>query len=178
MQRGIATNETIKKMKFYYWTYVFLLLFLGACSQASNDKTTSHPKIEKQALPDKKPSSSFKDTLKINSPAAVFYRPDSLQLEKIKLATDAKIFAGTMHEYFYLMRNAHRVLKKYYPNLKIINAQNARYLLFIKADKSVACIDLDTKRESCGLFIFNSKKSSQFADMANIDSELGFYFSK
>ena len=172
------TNETLKKMKFYYLTYVFLLLLLIACSQASSDKTTTQPKIEKRALPDKKPPSSFKDTLKINSPAAVFYRPDSMQLEKIKLATDARIFDGTMHEYFYLMRNAHNVLRKYYPNLKIIDAQNARYLLFIKAGKSVDCIDLDTKRESCGLLIFNSKKLPQFVDMANINSELGFYFSK
>jgi hypothetical protein len=155
-----------------------MIILLIACSEPSSDKKLIRTKIEKKAIPDKKPSSSFRDTLKINSPAAVFYRPDTLQLEKIKLATDAKIFDGTMHEYFYLIRNAHNVLRKYYPNLKIIDAQNFRYLLFIKADKSVDCIDLDAIRESYGLFIFNSNKLPQFVDMANIDSALGFYFSK
>jgi hypothetical protein len=101
-----------------------------------------------------------------------------LQLEKIKSVTNAGTFEATMHESFFLMRNARLVIGKYYPQLKIIEAKNVRYLLFIKNDKSGDCIDLDTKKEAYGLFLFNPPKPEQLADMANINTELGFYFSK
>lgn len=165
-------------MKWNGLTYVFLALLLSACSQAPGNKKNHQTKIEPQAIPVKKPSGSFNDTLKITSPAAVFFQPDSLQLQKIKSVTAPNTFEATMHEDFYLLRNAHIVLKKYYPHLKIIEAHNVRYLLFIKADKSVECTDLDTKAAFSGLFIFSPKKLPELVDMANIDSELGFYFSK
>lgn len=165
-------------MKFRYFNYLFPVIFCLSCSDSPRHTKTINNEIENKILPDKKPSSSFKDTIKIYDPAAVFYSPDSLQLEKIKSVTTARIFNGSMHEYFYLMRNAHFVLRKYYPKLKIIEAKNVRYLLFTRADNSMDCIDLDTKNDAYGLFIFNSKKAPELVDMANIDTELGFYFTK
>ncbi len=99
-------------MRFYYLAYCFMLILLVSCSHSSSHRKITPTKIEKKPFPYQKPSSSFNDTLKINSPAAVFYHPDSMQLEKIKLTTDAQIFDGTMHEYFYLIKNAHDVPKK------------------------------------------------------------------
>ena len=124
----------------------------------------------------KKPPSSFADTLVINSPAAVFYEPDSLQLSRMKIITDSMIFDGTMHEYFYQMRNARMVIKKNWPHIQIVEASKFRYLLFVKKDKTTDCIDLDNSKDSHGLFLFDTVKSPEAVDMMNIESFMGFYF--
>jgi len=163
-------------MRFQSFAYFFPVILCFSCSDSPRQTKPVQNKIENKYLSKNKPSSNFLDTLKINFPAAVFYSPDSLQLKKIKSATDARIFDGSMHEYYYLMRNSHFVIKKNLPQLKIIEAKNVRYLLFVGANKKMDCIDLDKKNDPYGLFVFDRKKSPLLLDMANIESELGFYF--
>ena len=170
--------KNIIKISFQFCAYFLPVIVSLSCSDSPRETKQTQTKIENKDPPENKPPGSFSDTLKINSAAAVFYSPDSLQLEKIKSVTDTKIFEATIHEYFYLTRNAHFVIKKYYPHLKIIEGKNVRYLLFIRADKSTDCIDLDTKKDVYGLFIFDRRKPPLLTDMANIETDLGFYFSK
>jgi hypothetical protein len=167
-------SENIIEMKFRFACFLSILLNFS-CSDSTGPARHAENKIEVK-YPVKKPPSNFSDTIKIDLPAAVFYSPDSLQLEKIKSVTDVRVFDGSMHEYYYLMRNARSVIKKYFPQLKIIEAKNVRYLLFIGANKERDIIDLDSKNDAYGLFVFDRKKSPQLLDMANIESELGFYF--
>lgn len=133
------------------------------------------PEVNKPVL--SKPPAYYRDTLKIDVKAAVFYRPDSLQLQKIKEITEERIFESQMHEYFFQMRNARIVLKKNWPSIHIVEAKNVRYLLFKKWNNMSVCVDLD-KKDPYGLFLFDNKKDPHFTDMMNIDSELPFYFSK
>ena len=163
------------KLKFFN---CFLFILLISCSDNPRQNIAAQNKIENKNETKNKPAATFTDTLKINFSAAVFYYPDSLQLEKIRSITDAGVFEGSMHEYENLMRNAHLVIKRDMPNLKIIEAKKARYILFIRADKKRDCLDLDTKIDPYGLFLFNRQKPGELVDMANIESELGFYFSK
>lgn len=165
-------------MKFHFFVYALPLILSLSCSDSPRQTKPSQNKIENKAPVKSKPHSSFSDTLKINSAAAVFYSPDSLQIEKIKSVTDARIFDGSMHEYYYLIRNANIVLRKNFPQLKIIEAKNVRYLLFIGEGKKTYCIDLDTKNDAFGLFVFDKNKLPLLLDMADIESEPGFYFSK
>ena len=88
------------------------------------------------------------------------------------------IFESLTHDCFYQMRNARMVLKKYWPQVRIIETSKARYLLFIRADKRKICIDLNNKNDICGVFLFEKDKDPQLIDMMNIDTELGFYFKK
>ncbi len=125
-----------------------------------------------------KPPSSFQDTLTIKNPAVVFYKPDSAQLDKIKAVNTPMIFKSLMHDCFFQMRNAHIVLKKYYPKIKITETTKARYLLFVKEDKSSTCIDLNGNNDICGMYIFNTQKDPELADMTNVDTDLEFYFKK
>src|SRR5580765_3178485 len=127
--------ENLIKVSFQFFAYSLSGVLSLSCSDSPRETKPVQNKIENKDPPKNKPSANFSDTLKINSAAAVFYGPDSLQREKIKSLTDAKIFEANMHEYFSLMKNAHVVIKKYYPHLKIIEAKNVRYLLFISADK-------------------------------------------
>lgn len=123
-----------------------------------------------------KPASTYTDTLTINSSAAVFYHPDSLQLSKIKMQTDSMVFDGSMHDFFYQMRNARMVIKKAWPHLPIIEAKNCRYLLFIMQYGEQECIDLDKKNDAYGLFVCNGIKPPLLIDMTNIETEISFYF--
>jgi len=161
--------------------FVICIFFLLACSyaettqnnkQAEDRKTVSKPAIIK------KPASSFDDTLIIDSKSAVFYIPDSLQKEKIKLVNEKPVFAMIEHDCFYQMQNAKAVLTKYWPHIKIFETSRSRYILFVKADKSKVCIDLDNKNDICGIFLFDRKKDPELVDMPNIDTALGFYFKK
>lgn len=88
------------------------------------------------------------------------------------------VFESLQHDCFYQMRNARLVLQKYWPQIQIVETSKARYLLFIKADKSKTIIDLDSKNDICGIFLFDSKQDPELIDMMNVDTELGFYFKK
>ena len=125
-----------------------------------------------------KPPSGFQDTMQIDFPAAVFYIPDSLQIEKIRELTDSAIFDATMHEYFFQMRNARMAINRDLPRLKILEARKVRYLLFHGKGNDSTYIDLNTKNDSHGLFLFQPGKKPHYADMMNIDTELGYYFKK
>lgn len=124
-----------------------------------------------------KPGSSFSDTLILKTACAVFYKPDSVQLKKIEAVNQPMVFEGLMHDCFFQMRNARMVLKKYYPQIKIIETTKARYLLFIKEHGGRNLIDLNSNNDICGIYVFNSEKNPELIDMANVDTELRFYFS-
>lgn len=109
-------------------------------------------------------------------PAAVFYNPDSVQLARIKAITAFKEFESEQHNCFYLMRNARMVLKKYWPQIRMIETSRARYLLFVKDNTNRILIDLDKQGDMCGIFLFNGASSPELADMMNIDTALRFYF--
>ena len=154
-----------------------LLCFIHACNDnGAVKKAVANPvKSITSAKFLRKPPASYTDTLIINFPAAVFYQPDSIQLSLIKAQTDSMSFDGNMHEYFYQMRNARIVLKKTWPGLTIIESTKNRFLLFIKKNNTPECIDLDTKNESHGLFVFDGKKTPLPVDMTNIETEISFY---
>lgn len=156
---------------------ICVALIQNACINQNEKKKEDKPDTKKEALPVyKKPVSIYQDSFHINAPAAVFYHPDSLQLLRIKATMDSSVYDATMHEFFYQMRNARMVIKKNRPGLKVIEAKNCRYLVFHKKNGAAEFIDLDTKNDAYGLFLFNQNKSPLLADMMNIDTALGFYF--
>ncbi len=163
-------------MKCYFFIYLLATLCYFSCTNGSKQKPIIN-KTEIHKDRELKPSSSFSDTVKINSPAAVFFKPDSLQFEKIKAITDSAIFESMEHDCFYQMRYAGIVIKKLYPKLTIIEIKKARYLLFEYNKSQHIYIDLD-KKDPCGIFIFDGHKAPLFVDMTNLESELGFYFDK
>ena len=169
------------KKDILYRSLISLLIFSLLTSSCSNSqvkekKNKGEVEINNQILT--KPPSNYQDTLKIENESAIFYHPDSLQLQKIKKITDKRIFEGQTHEYLFQMRNARIVLKKSWPGIKIIEAKNIRYLKFIRKETNPVVIDLNEKNDMYGLFLFHPGKEPHYADMMNIDTELPFYFLK
>ena len=157
----------------------FLLLFalaliLFACKQISGNKNEQEI-VSKKETNVHKPTSSYDDTLKINSASAVFFEPDSLQLLKIKEVTSESVFKSSMHEYKYQIKNARNFLKTHWPDVKVINARSVRFLAFYKKDSSKTTIDLN-KQDPCGMFVFDRLKVPLLIDMMNVETQVPRYF--
>ena len=165
-------------MKFKFLVPACSLSILTGLNCSDTPRQTNPSPINGNKPVKTKPSSSYSDTVEIDVPSAVFYSADSFQLERIKAVTDSGIFESTMHEFFYQMRNSRVVLKKYYPHIKIQEVKNARFLFFKKTGGGKELIDLNDKNDPFGIFLFDGVQSPRLVDMTNIESELGFYFSK
>lgn len=148
----------------------------SSCNNSSEPRPSETP--EKKVTPEKlaKYPSSYHDTLFINSPSAVFFHPDSIQLENLKKNSTKNVYESTTHESFFQMRNSRIVLKKYWPHIGILEAHTFRYLFFRKRDQRDTLIDLDTQPNLYGLYLFHPDKEPQLVDMMNIETALGFYF--
>ena len=161
------------------WNYYFKIAFIAlvmSCSDSNNNNPTNTGQ-EDRNKPFKKTPSNFPDIIvTVDSPAAVFFNPDSLQIEGLKQLIDTGTFRSMMHEFFYQAKNARTVLKKDYPAIKIMEVTKSRFILFKKANGENVRIDLDTKNDPSGLYLFDGKKDPELADMTNIDTVLGFYF--
>ena len=177
MKQWLTNN---KRVIYVATAFLILLSFLGCPGSGTSKKIESHEQKQPVPLPVvyKKPPSGFRDTLFITCRSAVFYNSDSVQLEKIKAITEKKVYESNIHDCFYQMRNARMALKKYWHNVQITETSKARYLLFCKFDNSKICVDLNNYNDQCGLFLFDERKNPQLVDMMNIDTELGFYFSR
>jgi hypothetical protein len=158
--------------------FVLMLLFFACTNTVQKDNQEKKKNIAAVPIAVKKPGSSFNDTLFIAVRSAVFYTPDSMQLAAIKKVNEKNVFESLTHESFFQMRNARLVLQKYWPGIKIIPISRYRWLAFIKADKTRYMVDLNTRNDISGIFLFDPKKDPEPADMMNIDTALGFYFEK
>jgi len=158
--------------------YIFSILFISFSCRNKPEKKKGAEKTEtKNTKTFAKPPSNFQDTMLIDLTSAVFYHPDSLQLERIKEMEESGIFEATMHEYFSQMRNARMSIKRDWPGVKIVEAVNKQFLLF-RGKSTDTLIDLNSKSDPYGLFLFQPGTQPHFTDMMNIDTELGFYFKK
>lgn len=154
----------------------FVIPFSYSCTNSAKNPESLTAKNDSIDSIRKKPSSSFKDTVRIGFPAAVFYNTDQRQSEKFIEINGKKAFESIQHDCFYQMKYSREVLNKYYPNVRLTELTNARYLQFKKADSEYIIIDLNNY-ELCGMFIFDGQKAPLPVDMTNVDTQLGFYFS-
>ncbi len=152
-----------------------VLLFLYSCSNNVQNKEVLSNKTSSASSIQGKASSSFKDTLDIDFPAAVFFNTDKVQSEKYIQSNGKKVFESIQHDFFYQMKYSRDVLKKYYPEIKVTEVINSRYLRFRTINSEYITIDLD-KYDLCGMFISDGKKPPMVVDMTNVDTQLGFYF--
>jgi hypothetical protein len=152
-----------------------LVILLAGCNAKPDTQQVTSTPVQQMAV-NKKPGTGFTDSVYFDKLVAVFYKPDTVQLEKIKNVTNPMVFNSMVHENFYLMRNARIVLQKYYPHVKIVEATKCRFLLFAVEGKKTTRVDLNERNDAFGLFLSDGKNEPKQVDMNNIDTELGFYF--
>ncbi len=160
--------------------FMGLFVFFACSGNGDSEKNNTQEEQKSGTIHSgyKKPPSSFSDTIIITGNSAVFYNSDSLQLEKIKEVIEMPVYESNVHDCFFQMRNARMVLKKYWPQIEITETAKYRYILFVKANNKKTCIDHNEKNDMCGIFLFDGIKEPELVDMMNIDTALGYYFSK
>ena len=177
-QESMKQDKLSINIFLYNWIFLIIVFCFVSCNEKKEGDQSNESLIENKTNVRSKPASSYSDTLFIDIPAAVFYFPDSLQLEKIKALTDSTIFESQLHEFFYQMKYSKNALQKNRPKIKTFEARNFRFVLFHHKNDSTECIDLNSLNDFCGVLLFDGNKKAKLADMTNIDSELGFYFLK
>ncbi len=159
------------RKSYYYFFLGLLVAGVPSCREGSRqDKPAETAKVTA------KPPASFGDTLTISTPAAVFFAPDSAQLQRIKEITDPRIFDGSMHEYEYLVKNARNALLTSRPRLPVLDPRNVRFLQISGPGLPDTCLDLDAIKEPYGLLFVPRGHAPVLVDMANIPTELERYF--
>jgi hypothetical protein len=149
-----------------------------SCSDTPNKNKPADILMDSKENSINKPISNYTDTLVIDFPAAVIYNPDSLQLAELKIITKPMVYESNVHECIYLLQFSRNVLQNNWPNIKIVETWNAGFILFKSEEGNKEYIDLNARKDFCGIFLFDGHKKALFADLANIATELGFYFSK
>lgn len=150
-----------------------LVFFIIACNQ--NGKN-SKLEAKNSRIINHKPKSTVSDSMVILGRAAVFYYPDSIQLNKIKSITDPQIADGTMHELQFQIKYSKKIIRSNWRELNILDARNVRFLVFKKDTGNQIIIDLDTFDDPYGLFVFNGNKAPVWIDMTNLEQGLHYYF--
>jgi len=160
-----------------YLSIILFILFSNSCTNNEQNKEVLTSKTDSVKAFQGKPSSSFEDTLNIDFPAAVFFNTDKVQSEKYIESNGKKVFDSIQHDCYYQMKYSRNALKKYYPEIKVTEVINARYLRFKTANSGYNIIDLN-KYDLCGMFVSDGQKAPIVVDMTNVETQLGFYFSK
>lgn len=115
-----------------------------------------------------------KDTLTIDTKSAVFYQPDSLQMEKRMKAVGEENFRAGADDYIYYVNTSVEYLEK--QGLPVLDAKNKKYLKFVMADNKVQLIKLDTLEELWGMYLFDPKQKPYYADITLIEEDFKNYF--
>lgn len=144
-------------------------------SDTPDSSTEMTPKVDTlKAQIEPQPFPLDTDTLTIDRKTAVFYQPDSLQMEKrMKKVGEADFRAGA-HDYIYYVNTSAEYLEK--EGLPVLDAKNKKYLKFVLANKRVQVIKLDTLEELWGMYLFDPKKKACAVDITIIEDEYKSYY--
>lgn len=152
------------------------VLAISSCQQKKDSKLSEVKKIRKEADKSTGTGNAFVQAAKIDitEPAAVYFHPDSVKLQKLeetrgdKFFEDAEKSMGNLSSSRdYMIRNKIRVIET-----------EARLLTFRKADGTVNTIDLSSPEYTWGLFLFNGTDNPIQVDMAKPEKQTTTYMRK
>ena len=155
---------------------VFLMVLFQSCStpdKKGNQTKKSIPDTLDQPQKDE-PRGKVSDTLIIDKKAAVFFQPDSIQIEKREKEIGEENFYIGADDYLFYMHTANDFLDSL--KFPILEIKDKKYLWFINADKSQTIIKLDTLPELWGIYLFDPSKRPKLVDMTIIDEEYKSYY--
>ncbi len=154
---------------------IFFLFIACVNNNGTGKSGADTAKAATKAIPKQKPGSTYQDTLTVIKPVAVFFSPDSLQLQKIKALLDTGVYKGITHEYEFQQHYTHVLIAKQWPGLKILESNHYRYISFTKKDGATQYIDLNSIGDFYGLLVFDGRKNALTVDMTNAETQISFY---
>ncbi|MGF7039468.1 hypothetical protein [Mucilaginibacter lappiensis] len=154
---------------------LFCSIILSGC--ASPPQKVTSKKVNKKSVRHSiaiKNNVDKQDTLTVDSIAAVFTKVDAVEIEKRRKKYGDDAFYASADDAVYYSSQSHEYLSK--QKLRIIDAQDQKFLKFVKADKTVMIIKLDTVAQLFNLYLFDPAKVPVNVDMTNIEDDYKKYF--
>jgi len=150
--------------------------FIFSCSNTGDGK---HNNIAKDSTPPKPVAAnianiSVKDTLIVSATSAVFYYPDSAQIERRKKEIGEDTFYIGADDYAFYLDQCYNYFKGV--ELKTTEAKEVKYIKFVKADNTSTWVKLDTLPDLWGVFLFKPQKEPRLADMIAIEDDYKDYY--
>jgi hypothetical protein len=157
-----------------------LLCTLAIASCTSNESAKAERKKEDHLLlkPAKPivtvPSLFNTDTLIVTAKAAVFYQPDSAQIERRMKEVGEKDFRMGMDDYLFYLNESWTYLKQ--QGVPVVDAKDKKVIQFISANHKIQLVRLDTVPELWGVYLFDPARSPYPADITNIEEAYRSYY--
>jgi hypothetical protein len=114
------------------------------------------------------------DTMMIDKRSAVFYTPDSLQMERRIQQIGEDTFRMGMGDYLQIMNEAATYLES--AKLPLVFANEKRLLIFKNEKGLVQMINTDTLPDMWGIYLFDPSRQSKFIDIGEAEKEYKAYF--
>ena len=114
------------------------------------------------------------DTLIISEKSAIFYQPDSMQIEKRKKEVGEENFYIGIDDYAFYINSSFEFLDSI--KQPVIEVVGKKVLKFIYSNKQTEVIKLDTLPELWGMYFFSPEKMPRLVDMTIIEEEYKNYF--
>ena len=165
----------MKPIKNIFMKFIIIplsIIFLSACGGKADKKETPGTDTTAQSTPPVVTNST--DTMVVDKNAAVYYIPDSNQMEKWKMKVGERDFATVEDDWSSYMNSSNEYLKT--TNLPVQDASGKKVLKFVKADKSVTLVGLDTLSNYWGFYLFSTSKEPEFADIIMMEEAYKKYF--
>jgi sugar/nucleoside kinase (ribokinase family) len=153
------------------YSLVFIAFLLASCGSGSSTVTTTQTDstANKQV-----PATPHRDTVTITERSALFFSPDSLQIEKAKHEGPEEDFYTAADDYVYYTSEAGMYFDSV--KLKSIHIQGEKVLRFVQANGTTTAFDLDTIQDLWGIYLFDPSKPPRFADILDAKEEYENYF--
>ncbi len=141
------------------------LLVLIACNQPNTNSSTQ---------PSKKSNTISKDTLNVNTKAAIFFIQDSTQIELRKKNTNEDDFYVVADDAMYYLSLA----REFVDTIKLnkIELSNEKFIQFIEDNKNRTLIKIDTLKALCGVYFFEPSKKPYLIDLTKPKEAYKNYF--
>ena len=130
--------------------------------------------VEPTTVPEAVSIYTAADTLTVNNKTAVFFQPDSAQMEEQKRVVGSRKFMSGVDDNISNVSTSTQYLAQ--QGLPVVEAIDKKFIKFVSADNTVQVIKLDTMQKLWGAYLFDPKKAPQVADIAKIDKDFKRYF--
>jgi hypothetical protein len=162
-------NHTLKPL--------LLIVTMASChnqiqEKPANPPTSSNDIADQHVALTSDPGPS--DTLTIAEKSAVFFQPDSLQIEQRKKQVGETDFNAGAGDYIFYMNSALQFLDSV--KLKTVEARNKKFLRFVGRDASQQLIRIDTLPELWGMYFFEPAKTAHLANIIDIGESYSSYY--
>jgi hypothetical protein len=153
--------------------FITATLMLGiACAQNVKEKkntkdsfTNSNSKLNENSI----------KSFQVKGRCAVFYSPDSIEIEHLKNKIGEDNFYGVVDDNNYYNSEAMKILES--KNIKIIITDN-RYIEFIKDNGQTTLLDKKSFEAKWGVILFDGKKEPLSVNPVEIAPDVEKYFQK